>query len=79
MSKGKTSLDPALPARIGPVEFSDLDGMVAIRCRRICTDPPVGRRRVGTGIASLAGGAPSRRTVAQAGHSAGAGVGWIFA
>ena len=23
---------PALPARIGPVEFSDLDGMVAIRC-----------------------------------------------
>ena len=23
---------PALPARIGPVEFSDLGGMVAIRC-----------------------------------------------
>ena len=47
---------PALPARIGPVEFSDLRGMVAIHCPQDLV--PILQRAGGVGnrIASLAGG-----------------------
>ena len=82
MSKGKlawkpkTVLPPALPARIGPVEFSDLDGMVAIRCPQDFVpilqwaggvrEPGshrwlVERRRVGPSLRRATGMAPDAR------------------